>query len=74
MWFLKENGRNCGQGIDIVRTAAEALTLAVERETEMPGREYVLQPHVAHPYKQIREAIAKLLVRGALEREGIKYG
>lgn len=46
MWFLKENGRNAGQGIDVVRTAAEALVLAAEREVDTPGREFVLQPHV----------------------------
>ena len=51
MWFLKENSRNYGQGIDICATAAEALAIAEKNEAEDPGkgREYVLQPHVVNP-------------------------
>lgn len=49
MWFLKENGRNAGQGIDVIRTAAEALLLVEQREADTPGREYILQPHVHRP-------------------------
>ena len=62
MWFLKENGRNCGQGIDIFRTAAEALALAEAREVEaQDGREYVLQPHVQRPL--LYEGVHKFHIR-----------
>jgi hypothetical protein len=51
MWFLKENSRNYGQGIDITPTAEEALAIAAKNEADEPGagREYVLQPHIINP-------------------------
>jgi hypothetical protein len=51
MWFLKENSRNYGQGIDVCSTAEEALEIAARNEAEKPGggREYVLQPHIVNP-------------------------
>ena len=50
-WFLKENSRNYGQGIDVTQTAAEALEIARKNEEADPGkgRDYVLQPHILRP-------------------------
>ena len=51
MWFLKENSRNYGQGIDICATEEQALQKAREHEAAEPGagREFVLQPHIIRP-------------------------
>lgn len=58
-WFLKENSRNYGQGIDVCRTAQEALEIAARNEEEKPGagREYVLQPHVVKPLLYDRDGV-----------------
>lgn len=50
-WFLKENSRNYGQGIDVCQTADEALEIAAAHEADEPGagRDFVLQPHVIDP-------------------------
>ena len=48
-----ENSRNFGQGIDVTKTAAEALTIAARNEEQQAEgeepREYVLQPHIVRP-------------------------
>ena len=51
--LLPENSRNFGQGIDVTKTAAEALTIAARNEEQQAEgeepREYVLQPHIVRP-------------------------
>ena len=48
-----ENSRNFGQGIDVTKTAAEALTIAARNEEQQAEgeepREHVLQPHIVRP-------------------------
>ena len=51
--LLPENSRNFGQGIDVTKTAAEALAIAARNEEQQAEgeepREYVLQPHIVRP-------------------------